>query len=90
MRGGGLMLTVANLFGQLRSRALGLALTAGYENVGNAFAADAPVYQSDHLLVGAYGLAPGWVRPHTLGGVDHDATPPAMLNTAERDLFVDS
>jgi hypothetical protein len=87
LRSEGLMVTVTNPFGQLKSEAPGVRLTAGYGNVGIVISPAAPVFISDHVLIGTYRLSDGWVRPHTLSGVDRTATPPAMLNTAERDIF---
>ena len=64
----------------------GSQLTAGYGNLG----VNASTFLSDHVLLAPYTWSPqnGWIRPHTLSGVDHSASPPAMLNTAERDVFV--
>lgn len=84
--GGGLMVSVANPFGQMKSAAAGGSITAGYGNVGITTSS----FVSDHVLLAPYiwSAKAGWIRPHTLTGVDHSATPPAMLNTAERDVFV--
>jgi hypothetical protein len=87
LRSEGLMVTVTNPFGQLKSGAPGAQLTAGYGNVGIGIGPAAPVFTSDYVLIGPYHLSGGWVRPRTLNGVDRRATPPAMLNTAERDVF---
>lgn len=82
----GLMISVANPFGQLKSAAVGTQISAGYGEVG----VSASAFVSDHVLFAPYTWSAdgGWIRPQTLGGVDHSATPPAMLNTAERDAFV--
>lgn len=80
------MISVANPFGQLKSAAVGTQISAGYGEVG----VSASAFVSDHVLFAPYTWSAdgGWIRPQTLGGVDHSATPPAMLNTAERDAFV--
>ena len=70
----------------MKSAAAGGSITAGYGNVGITTSP----FVSDHVLLAPYiwSAKAGWIRPHTLTGVDHSATPPAMLNTAERDVFV--
>lgn len=82
----GLMISVTNPFGQLRSVAVGTQISAGYGGVG----INTSTFISDHVLFAPYSWSAksGWIRPQTLGGVDHSATAPAMLNSAERDVFV--
>ena len=96
--GAGLMLTVTNPFSQLASSAthslpdnVRAGVTAAYSNVGVKVTSANPTFVSDMLLLAPYQLNSGpssWIRPHSLGGVDHTARAPAMLNTAERDVFV--
>jgi hypothetical protein len=84
--GDGLMITVTNPFGQLKSVAVGTQITGGYGEVG----INTSTFTSDHVLLAPYAwsMKSGWIRPQTLAGVDHSASAPAMLNTAERDIFV--
>ena len=92
---GGLMLTVSNPFGQFASgtpvsssAAVKPGVKAGYSNVGISLTTSSPVFTSDHLLLGTYHMEGGWIRPHSLSGVDKSKSPPSILNTGERDAFV--
>ena len=87
--GHGVMVTVSNPFPQLKSSSPGTSILAGYGSVGIAVG-PAKVFSSDLALIAPYKLGKGWVRPHSLnGGADPSAQAPAMLNSAERDKFVE-
>ena len=85
----GFMVSVANPYSHLKSKAVGVDITAGYSGIGISVTAIAPTFTSDRVVVAPYSLRSGWVRSHSLGGgPDHNQSPPAMLNTGERDIFV--
>ena len=90
-----MMFSVANPYPQTTSTSIGEAITAGYGNIGinvtkheGTAAATTTMFVSDMLVIAPYQMRKGWVRPHSLSGVDHSKSPPMLLNTGERDVFV--
>ena len=45
-------------------------------------------FTTDRLILGVQALSPTWLQPRGLGSVNMQATPPNMLNAAERDSMV--
>ena len=85
----GLMVSVANPYPHLGSRSVGQGITADYSGIGISVSKLRPVFTSDRVVMAPYSLRSGWVRAHSLGGgPDHSQSPPSMLNTGERDIFV--
>ena len=85
----GFMVSVANPYPRLGSKSAGTGITADYTGIGISVSKLTPMFTSDLVVMAPYLLRSGWVRGHSLGGGPaHNQSPPSMLNTGERDIFV--